>query len=110
MIIGDIVRISNKNLNHCETNVCAYSGMNKVEGYFFTEEELKQFLQDYTNRIVENTKLEHRLYAVDGTYKTSDLGEEICLNDITKDYPTDYCGINKESITSQLEPFLKERL
>jgi len=51
------------------------------EGYFFTPEELKQLLSEYTNRIVENGKCLHTGY---GGY-----------------------AINKKSITSQLPKFLK---
>jgi hypothetical protein len=53
------------------------------EGYFFTPEELKQLLEEYTNRIVENGKCLHTGY---GGYT-----------------------INKKSITSQLPKFLKEK-
>jgi hypothetical protein len=55
------------------------------EGYFFTPEELKQLLEEYTNRIVENAK--------------------ICY--ISK-WSEDKC-VDKESITSQLPKFLKEK-
>jgi hypothetical protein len=53
------------------------------EGYFFTPEELKQLLEEYTNRIVDNGKCLHTGY---GGY-----------------------AINKKSITSQLPKFLKEK-
>ena len=54
-----------------------------TETYVFTPEELKQLLEEYTNKIIENVATIH---------KTND-----------KDYT-----IDKESITSQLSKFLKE--
>jgi hypothetical protein len=53
-----------------------------TEAHVFTSEELKQLLEDYTNRIVDNGKCLHTGY---GGY-----------------------AINKKSITSQLPLFLKE--
>jgi hypothetical protein len=55
---------------------------NSLEGYFFTPEELKQLLEDYTNRIVENAEVNVKGY---------------------NDYEVD-----KKSITSQLPLYLKE--
>jgi hypothetical protein len=60
---------------------------NSLEAYVFTPEELKQLLSEYTNRIVENTKI------------TNDYGSGGELFDC----------IDKESITSQLPKFLKEK-
>jgi hypothetical protein len=54
------------------------------EGYFFTPEELKQLLEEYTNRIVENVKVEYKKDLLTGE-------------------------VDKESITSQLHKFLKEK-
>ena len=54
-----------------------------VEAFVFTPEELKQLLEEYTNRIVDNGKCLHTGY---GGY-----------------------AINKKSITSQLPKFLKEK-
>ena len=59
----------------------------KQEGYFFTEEQLKQLLSDYTNKIIENAKV------------TSSEGIDI-----------ENVSIDKESITNQLELFLKDLL
>lgn len=54
------------------------------EGYFFTSEELKQLLEEYTNRIIENaTTIEETNYR--GDY---------------------WDVVDKESITSQLTKFL----
>lgn len=58
----------------------------KREGFFFTKEQLKQLLTDYTDIIVENAKKWRDLS--DGHYKR----------------------VTKESITNQLEPFLKNLL
>ena len=55
------------------------------ESFVFTQEELKQLLQDYTDRIIENVEL------------------------ITCDIEgSDTCDINVDSIKEQLAKFLKE--
>jgi hypothetical protein len=61
------------------------TGVKEVSGYFFTPEQLKQLLEDYTNRIVENATI---------TY--------------TEEKTWDFTEVDKESITSQLTGFLKE--
>lgn len=84
------------------------------EGYFFTPEELKQLLEDYTNRIVENTKLKTTYIdeVYDSNFEDTALpNEEIFLrtdND-GMPYAANKVAINKESITSQLPKFLKEK-
>jgi hypothetical protein len=55
-----------------------------VEAFVFTPEELKQLLEEYTNRIVENVKVEYKKDLLTGE-------------------------VDKESITSQLHKFLKEK-
>lgn len=62
----------------------SYAFVEQKEGYFSTEEELKQLLQDYTDRIVENAKIDWGLIHAK--------------------------GVDKDSIKNQLEPFLKEIL
>ena len=62
-----------------------------VEAYIFTPEELKQLLEDYTSKIVENAE---GIYFFNNYSESTREGVEI----------------NKESITSQLPKFLKEIL
>lgn len=73
----------------------------ETEGYFFTPEELKQLLEEYTNRIVENHYLN-----IDGIGEKSngqkyivDEGNHYCETEIT---------VDKDSITNQLPLMLKE--
>jgi hypothetical protein len=54
-----------------------------TEAYVFTPEELKQLLEEYTNTIVENAKVEYKKDLLTGE-------------------------VDKESITSQLPKFLNE--
>ncbi len=54
----------------------------KQEAYILTPEQLKQLLEDYTNRIVENTKIDWGVIHAK--------------------------GVDKETITSQLPKYLKE--
>ena len=84
--------------------------ISKHEGYFFTEKQLKQLLTDYTDKIIENVTLIH----TDFDSKGKSTEEE----NIGKTYFS-YEGYNedkisvevdKESITNQLEPFLKHLL
>ncbi len=67
--------------------LCHNHDYTKTEAFVFTPEELKQLLEDYTNRIVENVKIkqEPAIFV---------KGQHI--------------SVDKESITSQLQPFLKE--
>ena len=60
----------------------------ETEGYFFTPEELKSLLEEYTNRIVENATAETE-YELNGD---------------------EYVRVDKESITNQLPLMLKEIL
>jgi hypothetical protein len=68
-------------LSHNQSEITHW--LKPTEAYVFTPEELKQLLEEYTNRIVENGKCLHIGY---GGYT-----------------------INKKSITSQLHKFLKEK-
>ena len=61
-----------------------------VEAFVFTPEELKQLLEEYTNRIVENIK-------------HIDVGE---IGEDGNHYP--YYIVDKESITNQLPLMLKK--
>jgi len=81
------------------------SNLKEEKGYFFTPEELKQLLKDYTNRIVENTKIEAEPEIGKITIK-----KEIDISEYDMLKCNYVFGVNKESITSQLEPFLKEIL
>jgi hypothetical protein len=58
----------------------------ETEVYVFTTEKLKQLLEEYTNRIIDNVEIE-----VFGS-----MGQ------------VEYYSVNRESITSQLPLFLKE--
>jgi hypothetical protein len=58
----------------------------ETEGYFFTLEELKSLLEEYTNRIVENATAETK-YELNGD---------------------EYGIVNKKSIQEQLPLMLKE--
>jgi hypothetical protein len=63
----------------------------ETEGYFFTPEELKQLLEEYTNRIVENatvTPIDHEEIS-EGSWRP-------------------VWGVDDESITNQLPLMLKE--
>jgi len=60
-----------------------------TEEYVFTPEELKQLLEEYTNRIVEKAEAKTKCYP---------FGD-------MESYPV----VDKESITSQLPKFLKEK-
>jgi hypothetical protein len=63
----------------------------ETEGYFFTPEELKQLLEEYTNRIVENatvTPIDHEEIS-EGSWRP-------------------VWGVDDESITNQLSLMLKE--
>ena len=75
--------------------------LKSTEAYVFTPEELKQLLEEYTSRIVENTHICLRKYP---TLIEEDFGQEI-----TTERENEYYGIHKESITSQLPKFLKEK-
>lgn len=69
--------------------------LEEKEGYFFTEEQLRQLFKEYTNEIVKEAKIDyHSWFFKDG---------EKCL------FKAD-TYVNKESITNQLEPFLKKIL
>jgi hypothetical protein len=61
--------------------------------YVFTSEELKQLLEQYTNKIVQNA--------------TASI-KSIWISNSENPYYKDEAIINKESITSQLQPFLNE--
>jgi hypothetical protein len=65
--------------------------LHETEAYVLTPEELKQLLEEYTNRIVENIK-------------HIDVGE---IGEDGNHYP--YYIVDKESITSQIPKFLKEK-
>ncbi len=70
------------------------------DGYFFTPEELKQLLEEYTNRIVNEI----------GLVKTT--SEELNAKDyqpFITDEDEQVWTINKEHILSQLPKFLKEK-
>lgn len=72
-----------------------------TETYVFLPEELKQLLEEYTNRIVENAKL--------GLYSDGVLREHVNGVMINRE---DYYGtvyVDNKSITSQLPKFLKEK-
>jgi len=77
-----------------------YPEMTKIEGYVFTPEELKQLLEEYTNRIVNEIGLVKttsvELNAIDYQPFITDEDEQVWT-------------INKKSITSQLHKFLKEK-
>ena len=60
------------------------------EGYLLTEKQLKQLLQDYTDKIVKNIRMTGIAY-----------GNDTSISDYE---------VDKESITNQLEPFLKSLL
>lgn len=66
----------------------------KKEGYFYTEQQLKQLLSDYTDKIVQECEKEENKKWISDGYSTG-MWENI---------------IDKESITNQLEPFLKDLL
>ena len=81
----------------------------KQEGYFYTEEQLKQLLQDYTDIIVENVKIS-RESTGEGESSDSLISDSFEGDLGYEDYiPVEYT-IYKESITNQLEPFLKDLL
>ena len=69
--------------------------LEEKQAYVFTPEELKQLLEEYTNRIVENAK----------TMPICGKNHEACNMPYC-----DTCSevVDKESITSQLPKFLKE--
>lgn len=86
----------------CNVNYISH-WLKPTEAFVFTPEELKQLLEEYTNRIVENVKIEAEPEIGKITIK-----EEINIDkhDMLK---CNYVfSVNKESITSQLQPFLKE--
>lgn len=99
-------------LHHNQSEITHW--LKPTEAYVFTPEELKQLLEEYTNRIVENTKLKTTYIdeVYDSNFKDTALpNEEIFL--ITDNdgmpYAANKVAINKESITSQLPKFLKEK-
>jgi len=73
--------LEDNNVKYKDTKI----GLEEKEGYFLTEEQLKELLQEYTDRIVEKAEI---------TY--------------TEEKTWDFTKVDKQSITSQLEPFLKE--
>lgn len=72
-------------LNHKQKDITHW--LKPTEGRFFTEEELKQLLEEYTTRIAENVTANH---VECWGHKTGEI------------------EIDKESILSQLEIFKKE--
>lgn len=62
--------------------------VDEKEGFFFTEEQLKQLLSDYTNEVIENAEIKN----------TGFIGEDGWV---------DSQEIDKESITNQLDLFIK---
>jgi cytochrome c-type biogenesis protein CcmE len=78
----------------------SYAFVKQVEGYFFTPEELKQLLKEYTNKIVNEV----------GLVETT--SEELNSKDyqpFITDEDDKLWTINKEHILSQLPKFLKEK-
>ncbi len=79
------------------------------EGIFFTVEEynkhIKEIIEETLKNGVEKAELEHRIYGVGGDYKVDpmSMGQEVLLNDITIEFPTDYVAINNYSITKTSE-------
>ena len=85
----------------------------EAEGFFFTEEQLKEFLTDYTNKIVECVKLKCNYYNEDDNKELFDEHKDhwTCREDrdgIT--YGVDVYEVSKESITNELPKFLNEIL
>lgn len=70
----------------CDNQGGYLQNLNEKSGYFFTEEQLKQLLQNYTDKIVENAEVRY--------YKQDDS----------------VAYVDRKSITNQLEPFLKDLL
>lgn len=66
----------------------------KTDVIIFTPEELKQLMEEYTNRIVDNVDLKERRVSYP------------CSSGVEYGYVT---SVNKKSITSQLPEFLKEK-
>ena len=83
-----IVYVPTKEPKEGENCVLNYPDMDiylkPTEGYFFTTDEFKQFLKDYTERIVENVK----------------------LNTPTNKWQDRY--VDNQSIQNQLDKILKE--
>ena len=78
------------------------------EAYIFTPEELKQLLEEYTDRIVKNAETKE-VYAPSCDDHTPYRGA--CVSCGSYSNPDILVGseVDKESITSQLPKFLKEQ-
>lgn len=70
----------------------------KREGYFFTSEELKQLLEDYTNKIIDNAEIK---LSKDWIRKKETINPECLVYPITIE-------IHKNSILKQLELIQKK--
>ncbi len=85
-------------LSHNQSEITHW--LKPTEAYVFTPEELKQLLEEYTNRIVNEIGLVKttsvELNAIDYQPFSTDEDEQVWT-------------INKKSITSQLHKFLKEK-
>jgi hypothetical protein len=61
----------------------------EIQAYIYNQEELKQLLSDYTNKILDNVETKEEVdYGLDEIYE--------------------YRVVDKDSITNQLNQFLKE--
>lgn len=69
-----------------------------TEAYVFTSEEFKRFLEDYTNEIITNTKVE---LAKDWIRKEETINPKQLVSSIT-------IKVNQDSIKDQLTKFLKQ--
>lgn len=94
-----IVYIPTKSPKEGENCVLNYPDMDiylkPTEGYLFTSDELKRFLEDYTERIIENAEIGIKKLLFDDPKEGDDA---------YMDYPV----IDNESIQNQLDKILKE--
>ena len=72
----------------CDNQGGYIKNLERKEAYLFTPEELKQLLEDYTNRIIKNATA----YEKCETFGNMDT----------------YAAVDEDSITNQLPKFLKE--